>query len=695
MKWKSSPSRYRNWTGRFSSWARGHFVAGLEAALDGLAALDVAQLDPDLGRAAAHLDVVVVEDLPELAVELDGDALAQVAGGDHGRWAPEAGRPAARTPRGWPVPGRSGDCSRGPLPRLASRPSVPRATASADDDDLAREVGQPLDPAGRRRRRPRGPRCGRRSRPRGRRRARPRTPSATAAARRPRAGRATAARASPGRSRDPGRGRTASPWPAASMTSRASASAARPEIGRPAVRRPPRRRRSTAACGAARRARRSPGRAASARPRTASGSCRSGSPRPARRSRTAAPPGRGSAGRRASRAAAPPPGPARHATSKASASAPPVRISHSRSQGELALRPPGRIAGSEPASARSRDRAGRRDPLELGRLLDRPVASTQPSTGDQLDVRRRRREPVPGRLADEARLDGRRAAPRASRRAPASAPARSPYTSSMRVAGRLARRLDRVAAVGDRTHVLAADEELARDAGDLLLAVVEREARQVADVLGPDAEVGVEPARRRTAPAAGPGAPAGPPGRPRPSALDRPPWAGARSRRGMDRGAQVTCVAVLLDVLLVLGLGLGERGRVRAVVLGHEEEVAGLRVRRRAPRRSRRGRGADRPGQAGPCSSTSRSPGGPAGIGTPSSLPFDRRPERVVRPTRRSAGLRQLERVVDVEDVGSDWNSPSGNSFGFSRFWKTPAMSGRSASRIASRSTSEARVRTW
>ena len=51
---------------------------GLERALDGLAALDVAQRDADLGRAAAHLDVVVVEDLPELAVELDGDALAAV-----------------------------------------------------------------------------------------------------------------------------------------------------------------------------------------------------------------------------------------------------------------------------------------------------------------------------------------------------------------------------------------------------------------------------------------------------------------------------------------------------------------------------------------------------------------------------------------------------------------------------------------
>ena len=59
-------------------------LARLEGALDGLAALDVAQLDADLRGAAAHLDVVEVEDLPEVAVELDGDAFAQVSGRD--RW---------------------------------------------------------------------------------------------------------------------------------------------------------------------------------------------------------------------------------------------------------------------------------------------------------------------------------------------------------------------------------------------------------------------------------------------------------------------------------------------------------------------------------------------------------------------------------------------------------------------------------
>jgi hypothetical protein len=56
---------------------------GLERALHGLAAFDIAKRDAHLRRAAAHLDVVVVEDLPELAVELDGDALLQFAGADH------------------------------------------------------------------------------------------------------------------------------------------------------------------------------------------------------------------------------------------------------------------------------------------------------------------------------------------------------------------------------------------------------------------------------------------------------------------------------------------------------------------------------------------------------------------------------------------------------------------------------------
>ena len=51
--------------------------------------------------------------------------------------------------------------------------------------------------------------------------------------------------------------------------------------------------------------------------------------------------------------------------------------------------------------------------------------------------------------------------------------------------------LDRVARVGQHEQLVGAHQELAGRAGHLLLAVVEREASEVAHVLGPHAEVGV------------------------------------------------------------------------------------------------------------------------------------------------------------------------------------------------------------
>ena len=56
--------------------------AGLEGALDDVALAHVLHLHADLRRAASHLDVAPVEDLHELAVELDDDALLDVAGAD-------------------------------------------------------------------------------------------------------------------------------------------------------------------------------------------------------------------------------------------------------------------------------------------------------------------------------------------------------------------------------------------------------------------------------------------------------------------------------------------------------------------------------------------------------------------------------------------------------------------------------------
>ena len=114
-------------------------LARLERLLDRAALLDVAQLDPDLGRAAAHLDVVVVEDLPEVAVKLDDDALAQLAGADHG-----VGAPVARGAVGGVSPPRAGrlDCAPD-----ATRGRARNRAVSAERDHVAREVRQPLDDA--------------------------------------------------------------------------------------------------------------------------------------------------------------------------------------------------------------------------------------------------------------------------------------------------------------------------------------------------------------------------------------------------------------------------------------------------------------------------------------------------------------------------------------------------------------------
>src|SRR5262249_46492067 len=111
--------------------------SGLERALHGLAALDVPEGDPDLGRAAAHLDVVVVEDLPGLTVELDGGPLLQFAGADHSGWAP------GRAPAG-PCRARGRRRSR----FVVRRPIVADALAASDrqNESLARELCQPIHP---------------------------------------------------------------------------------------------------------------------------------------------------------------------------------------------------------------------------------------------------------------------------------------------------------------------------------------------------------------------------------------------------------------------------------------------------------------------------------------------------------------------------------------------------------------------
>ncbi len=59
--------------------------------------------------------------------------------------------------------------------------------------------------------------------------------------------------------------------------------------------------------------------------------------------------------------------------------------------------------------------------------------------------------------------------------------------------GRLATKLDRVPRIGERDDLVATDQELPRRARDLLLALGEREPGEIAHVLGPDAEVRIDP----------------------------------------------------------------------------------------------------------------------------------------------------------------------------------------------------------
>src|SRR5581483_9582103 len=140
--------------------------AGLERPLDDRALLHVPELDPDLGRTTAHLDVVVVEDLPEVAVELDDDALPQLAGGDHGSL--DSCRDRARRREG--RAGRPG--TNGVRPGIL--PSRAAATAGAVTRGRKGHAGtrSAARGGGRGGRRRRGPRSGPRTRRRDRRPAR-------------------------------------------------------------------------------------------------------------------------------------------------------------------------------------------------------------------------------------------------------------------------------------------------------------------------------------------------------------------------------------------------------------------------------------------------------------------------------------------------------------------------------------------
>ena len=197
-------------------------------------------------------------------------------------------------------------------------------------------------------------------------------------------------------------------------------------------------------------------------------------------------------------------------------------------------------------------------------------------------------------------------------------------------------------------------------AGDLLLAVGEDEAGQVADVLAADAEVGVDAVLPRTAPGAARGGRDAPRRRPRPSGARSAAVGGAAKSAGVGRpGADAhSAVAVLArGSPRAPPCVLAKAWPSRAVVLGDEVHVAVLRVgrergvdRRRASACDRARRGARRSGRC--CSPASSG-------GSATSRQRDvlgRRPEGVLLPLRRSRSLLELDRVDRVDDrrVGAE-----------------------------------------
>ena len=316
-------------------------------------------------------------------------------------------------------------------------------------------------------------------------------------------------------------------------------SSARSGSGPPAAgRRRPRARRSRPP-GRARPARRPRGRAPPARRRTASGSCRSGSRRPARRNRTAGRRRRGPAGRPASRAAAPPRG---RTGRRRRRRAPRRRRSASATRARARGRPRSRPAGSRAAasaSARSATaQAAAMRSSSAGSLIARS-ASIQPSTGTSSTSGAAAASRVPERVRDEARLD--RDAPRADRRHELR-PARRQVAVRPRRAARRAPRGGPGSCSGESARTTTSSpptRNWPEIAGDLLLALAEGEAGQVAHVLAPDAEVGVDAGAREARPEAGEAGRAGGPvgldpagaiGRRRAAPRSRPAT-GSRARR--------------------------------------------------------------------------------------------------------------------------------------------------------------------
>ena len=137
------------------------------------------------------------------------------------------------------------------------------------------------------------------------------------------------------------------------------------------------------------------------------------------------------------------------------------------------------------------DRAGRGDPLDLGRFLRRSVGLQPTLHRDELHSWCGGRQATPDCVRHQAGLDR---DPARTDRVEQIRPSRRQVVVCLELAGlrRLPARLDRVARVGQHRDLVPADQELAGVAGDLLFAIGQRETGQVAHVLATDAEVRVD-----------------------------------------------------------------------------------------------------------------------------------------------------------------------------------------------------------
>ena len=222
-------------------------------------------------------------------------------------------------------------------------------------------------------------------------------------------------------------------------------------------------------------------------------------------------------------------GPDRQATSKASPSAPPVRMRHSRASARSRSVTPDADVGQRVARG-PRRRPRRRRAMRsssAGSLTPRAGSSTRPSTGTSSTSGAAAARRQPGGVAEEASLDARPA----GRPDPAGDADRPQAPDQLRpcvrelardlldAAGRaLLERLEAVARVGHHDRLVRRDEEATRGPADLLLAVTEHEAGQVAGVLRPQPEVGVQALPGEALPQALRGGAVAPPGR-RPPAI--------------------------------------------------------------------------------------------------------------------------------------------------------------------------------